>query len=63
MDPDSIRSILLMLVLVALSGYFSATETAFSTFNRIRLKGMAENGHTFAQAPHSTHFDLSMCAT
>ncbi len=45
MDPDSIRSILLMLVLVALSGYFSATETAFSTFNRIRLKGMAEDGN------------------
>ena len=45
MDPDSIRSILLMLVLVVLSGYFSATETAFSTFNRIRLKSMAEDGN------------------
>ena len=44
MDPDSIRSILLMLVLVIMSGYFSATETAFSTFNRIRMKNMAENG-------------------
>ena len=45
MDPDSIRSILLMLVLVVLSGYFSATETAFSTFNRIRMKNMAEGGN------------------
>lgn len=45
MDPDSIRSILLMLVLVAMSGYFSATETAFSTFNRIRMKNAAENGN------------------
>ena len=44
MDPDSIRSILLMLVLVLMSGYFSATETAFSTFNRIRMKNAAENG-------------------
>ena len=44
MDPDSIRSILFMLILVSLSAYFSATETAFSSFNRIRLKGMAENG-------------------
>ncbi len=44
MDPDSIRSILFMLVLVFLSAYFSATETAFSSFNRIRLKGLAENG-------------------
>ncbi len=45
MDPDSIRSIILMLILVAMSGYFSATETAFSTFNRIRMKNAAENGN------------------
>ncbi len=45
MDPDSIRSIIFMLILVSLSAYFSATETAFSSFNRIRLKGMAENGN------------------
>ena len=45
MDPDSIRSILLMLALVLLSAYFSATETAFSTFNRIRMKNAAENGN------------------
>ncbi|MBQ8683748.1 MAG: HlyC/CorC family transporter [Clostridia bacterium] len=45
MDPDSIRSILLMVLLVGMSAYFSATETAFSSFNRIRLKGMAENGN------------------
>ena len=44
MDPDSIRSILVMLVLVVMSAYFSATETAFSTFNRIRIKNAAENG-------------------
>ena len=49
MDPDSIRSILFMLILVALSGYFSATETAFSTFNRLKLKGMAENGNKRAE--------------
>ena len=45
MDPDSIRSILLMLALVLLSAYFSAAETAFSTFNRIRMKNAAENGN------------------
>ncbi len=45
MDPDSIGSMLIMLVLVILSAYFSATETAFSTFNRIRLKGLAEDGN------------------
>ena len=45
MDPDSIRSILIMLVCLALSAYFSGTETAFSTFNRLKMKGMAENGN------------------
>lgn len=44
MDSDSIRSIIVMIVLVALSGYFSGTETAFSTFNRIRMKSLAEGG-------------------
>ena len=44
MDSDSIRSILFMLILLALSGYFSATETAFSTFNRLKMKALAENG-------------------
>ncbi|MBR3778859.1 MAG: HlyC/CorC family transporter [Clostridia bacterium] len=45
MDPDSIRSILLMLICLILSGYFSATETAFSTFNRLKIKGLAESGN------------------
>ncbi len=45
-DPDSINytPILFMLVLVFFSAYFSATETAFSTFNRIRMKNLAEDG-------------------
>lgn len=34
-----------MLICLILSAYFSATETAFSTFNRLRLKGMAEGGN------------------
>ncbi len=42
MDP---ASIILIIVLLSLSAYFSATETAFSTFNRIRMKGLAENGN------------------
>ena len=36
--------ILIIVVCVFLSAYFSATETAFSTFNRIRVKNMAEKG-------------------
>ena len=44
MNPDLISSITAMLICVILSGYFSATETAFSSVNRTRLKAMAEKG-------------------
>ena len=37
--------IIIIVVCVFLSAYFSATETAFSTFNRIRVKNMAEKGN------------------
>jgi CBS domain containing-hemolysin-like protein len=37
--------IIIIVVCVLLSAYFSATETAFSTFNRIRVKNMAEKGN------------------
>ena len=36
--------IVALLALVAMSGYFSATETAFTSLNRIRLKNKADNG-------------------
>ena len=36
--------IALIIILIALSAFFSASETAISSANRIRLKGMAENG-------------------
>ena len=37
--------IIIIVVCVLLSAYFSATETAFSTYNRIRVKNMAEKGN------------------
>jgi CBS domain containing-hemolysin-like protein len=45
MDGDSIGLIIIMVILLALSAFFSATETAFSTFNRIRMKSMAQSGN------------------
>ena len=42
--------IVIMLVLVALSAFFSSTETAFSSINRTRLKNMAEHGSRRAAA-------------
>lgn len=38
-------SLILIVVCVILSAYFSATETAFSSLNRIRVKNMAEKGN------------------
>ncbi len=47
MDSDSDRfgAILVMIALIALSGFFSATETAFSSLNHIRIRNLAENGN------------------
>lgn len=36
--------IALIVILIAMSAFFSASETAISSVNRIRLKGKAENG-------------------
>ena len=41
--------IIIMLVCVVLSAYFSATETAFSSLNKTRLKTIAEKGNKKAQ--------------
>ena len=35
----------IMVICVIMSAYFSATETAFSTANRARLKTLAEKGN------------------
>ena len=43
-DSTSIAMLITLLILVVLSAYFSATETAFTSLNRIRLKTRADNG-------------------
>ena len=43
MDADSITKIIVLALLILCSAYFSATETAFSAMNRIRMKTMAED--------------------
>lgn len=45
MDPHLVTYLVIIVICVILSAYFSATETAFSTFNRIRVKNMAEKGN------------------
>ncbi|MBQ8392087.1 MAG: HlyC/CorC family transporter [Clostridia bacterium] len=44
MDGSSIPIfVLLLIVLIMLSAYFSASETAFSSYNRVRMKSEAED--------------------
>jgi putative hemolysin len=49
MNADSFNLILILGALILMSAYFSATETAFSAINRIRLKSMASSGNKKAE--------------
>ena len=42
-------SLVIIVICIILSGFFSATETAYSSLNRIRIKNMAEKGNKRAQ--------------
>ena len=44
MDSHIGYSIGIIIVFVILSAYFSATETAFTSINRIRMKNLAQDG-------------------
>ena len=48
MDSD-ISLIIFICLLIVGSAYFSATETAFSSLNRIRIKNLAQNGNKRAE--------------
>ena len=45
MESSSIGMIAVLIVMVILSAFFSATETAFTSLNRIRLKNKADSGN------------------
>lgn len=45
MGNDNVTTIFIMAALVLLSAYFSATETAFSSLNKTRLKALIEKGN------------------
>ena len=47
---NPLRQIAVLLALVLFSAYFSATETAFSSLNRIKLKNMAKSGNKRAKS-------------
>lgn len=49
MDPKDIGSLIIIFVCLVGSAFFSGTETAFSTFNRIKMKKLAQDGNRRAQ--------------
>ena len=49
MDDQTVWMIVIIAVLVILSAYFSATETAFTSVNRIKIKNMAMDGDRRAE--------------
>ena len=49
MDPQLVTYLVIIIACVIMSAYFSATETAFTSFNRIRMKTNAEKGDKKAQ--------------
>ena len=48
MDDGSMTLLVALVILVACSAFFSASETAFSSLNQIRLKSRAEDGDAAA---------------
>ncbi|MBQ3061588.1 MAG: HlyC/CorC family transporter [Lachnospiraceae bacterium] len=48
MNGDTI-SLIIVVFCIVMSGYFSATETAFSCLNRIKIKNLAEKGNKKAK--------------
>lgn len=49
MDTDGVIQLVALLILIVLSALFSSVETAFTTVNRVRLKGLADEGNKRAQ--------------
>lgn len=59
MDSDSLIQIIAIIILILLSAFFSASETAYTKLNRIRIKSLAENGNHRAKTALSlaTQYD------
>lgn len=44
MDPSDVTQIIILIILISLSAFFSATETALTAVNKLRLRSLAEEG-------------------
>ena len=48
MDTGTAVNLIVLIILIILSGFFSSAETAFTTANQIRIKTLADEGNTRA---------------
>lgn len=46
MDSSTVGLLIALIVLVILSGFFSATETAYTSFSTVRMRGLAQKKRT-----------------
>lgn len=49
MDPSTIVQLIILVILLALSAFFSSAETSLTTVNLIRIRGLADEGNKRAQ--------------
>lgn len=63
MTPDIWIMIAILLVCVALSAFFSSSETAFTSANRVKLKAMAQNGNRRAKQAYALAEDYDRLIT
>ena len=45
MDPNSIIQLIILVILILLSAFFSSAETALTTVNKYALRSMADSGN------------------
>lgn len=45
MDSSSVTQIIILIILLVLSGFFSSAETSLTTVNKIRLRSLMEEGN------------------
>ncbi len=63
MTPDLWIMIAILLVCVALSAFFSSSETAFTSANKVKLKTMMQNGNKRAKLAHALAEDYDRLIT
>lgn len=49
MDPSTIMQLVVLIILLSLSAFFSSSETALTTVNKIKLKTLADEGNRSAK--------------